>query len=151
DPGAAGGNAFGSYFVFRKLEQNVRAFTRAEDALGRQLARLDPHFDPELAGAMIVGRFEDGAPVVLQRGPGMPNPVANDFDFAGDPDGLKCPFHAHIRKANPRGDTTRLGGTLASERSHIMARRGIPYGARRMNKRRQFSDRPTRGVGLLFM
>src|SRR5262249_54790096 len=121
DPGAAGGNAFGSYFVFRKLEQNVRAFTRAEDALGRQLARLDPHFDPELAGAMIVGRFEDGAPVVLQRGPGMHNPGANDSDFSGHPAGLKCPFHAHIRKANPRGDTTRLGGTLASQRPPLLA------------------------------
>jgi hypothetical protein len=30
---------------------------------------------------MIVGRFEDGTPVVLQGKDGLVNPVPNNFDF----------------------------------------------------------------------
>ncbi|HVM94850.1 MAG TPA: hypothetical protein VMT89_00610, partial [Candidatus Acidoferrales bacterium] len=102
DPGANDPAAFGSYFVFRKLEQNVRAFQKAEKDLGKKLHRLNKAFDPELAGAMMVGRFEDGTPVLLQDGAGMHHPIPNDFEYSGDMEGLKCPFHAHIRKANPR-------------------------------------------------
>ena len=32
--------------------------------------KLNKSFDPQLAGAMMVGRFEDGTPVVLQHGAG---------------------------------------------------------------------------------
>jgi Dyp-type peroxidase family len=154
DPAVA--NAFGSYFVFRKLEQNVKGFKEAEEVLGKKLQKLakqrGQEFDPELAGAMIVGRFEDGTPILLQHGEGMHNPVPNDFDYSGDPDGLKCPFHAHIRKTNPRGDTARIFGVpLEEERAHIMARRGIPYGTRKQNKKMEFIDKPNKGVGLLFM
>ncbi len=156
DPAVADANAFGSYFVFRKLEQNVKGFKKAEEALGKKLQQLakqrGQQFDPELAGAMIVGRFEDGTPVLLQRAEGMHNPVPNDFDYSGDTDGLKCPFHAHIRKTNPRGDTARIFGVpLEEERAHIMARRGIPYGTRTQNKKKEFTDKPSKGVGLLFM
>lgn len=140
------GTAFGSYFVFRKLEQNVAAFKkRVEDELG------DSTELGELAGAMIVGRFEDGTPVVLQRDPGGDNPVMNNFDYAGDPDGLRCPMHAHVRKTNPRGDIRRQFGTPddSAERSHIMARRGMTYGRR--NRVTDPSDKPSDGVGLMFM
>lgn len=156
DPAVADAHAFGSYFVFRKLEQNVKGFKKAEETLGKKLQRLakqrGQEFDPELAGAMIVGRFEDGTPVLLQQAEGMHNPVPNDFDYSGDPDGLKCPFHAHIRKTNPRGDTARIFGVpLEEERAHIMARRGITYGARKQDKHQEFTDKPSKGVGLLFM
>lgn len=156
DPAVADANAFGSYFVFRKLEQDVKGFKKAEETLGKKLQQLTKQrgqqFHPELAGAMIVGRFEDGTPVLLQQAEGMHNPVPNDFDFAGDPDGLKCPFHAHIRKTNPRGDTSRIFGVpLEAERAHIMARRGITYGARKQNNKLAFTDKPSTGVGLLFM
>ncbi len=156
DPASNDANAFGSYFVYRKLEQNVQAFKAAETTLGaelQQLAVAQGHlFDPELAGAMIVGRFEDGTPVLLQNAEGMHHPVPNDFDYSGDQSGLKCPFHAHIRKTNPRGDTARMFGvSLESEREHIMARRGITYGARKQNKKKAFLDQPTKDVGLLFM
>ena len=66
DPGAREPNAFGSYLVFRKLEQNVRDFLDAEENLAATLQKLNPHFDPALAGAMLVGRFRDGTPVLLQ-------------------------------------------------------------------------------------
>ena len=49
---------------------------------------------------------------------------ANDFNYTSDP-GSRCPFHAHIRKVNPRG----TGGAEPEpqERLHIMARRGITF------------------------
>src|SRR5262249_40936032 len=128
DPAVPDTNAFGSYQVFRKLEQNVKGFQQAEKTLGQKLAKLAKQqrrqVNPELAGATIIGRFRDGAAVLLQRSEGMHNPVPNDFDFSGDMEGLKCPFHAHIRKTNPRGDTARLFGvSLDQERAHLLARR----------------------------
>lgn len=144
DPGSAGGTGFGSFFVFRKLDQNVKAFKAEEETLGVALGT------GEQAGATIVGRFEDGTPVTLQRADGMGEPVPNNFDYAGDAKGVRCPMHAHIRKSNPRGDSVRAGfATLASERSHIMARRGITYGKR--NSVVDPTDEPTKDVGLLFM
>lgn len=147
DPGApapAKATAFGSYFVFRKLEQDVAAF---KERIERQLAQQTGL--GELAGAMIVGRFEDGTPVVLQRDGGGDNPVMNNFNYDGDPDGLRCPAHAHIRKTNPRGETTKLGASIKDERSHIMARRGMTFGKR--NRTVDPSDEPAGGVGLMFM
>jgi Dyp-type peroxidase family len=141
---------FGSYFVFRKLEQNVRRFKQAEQDLADALGLVGD--DRERAGAMIVGRFEDGTPVTSQRAEGAHHPVPNDFTYGSDPDGAKCPFHAHIRKTNPRGS----GGFQlpADERLHLMARRGQTYGTRLDDPTDGSvppSGRPTGGVGLLFM
>ncbi len=152
DPGGAGPHSFGSYFVFRKLEQNVRAFKKAEARLARALGLNGD--DAERAGAMIVGRFEDGTPIAMQRADGANAPVPNNFDYADDPSGSKCPLHGHTRKTNPRGDSLRLGATLKEERSHLMARRGITYGKRGKHpnsKSLSFDEMPTRDVGLLFM
>lgn len=154
DPSVPDPNAFGSYFVFRKLEQNVKGFIAAEKALQTTLesaaAAAGKTFKPDLAGAMLVGRFRDGTPVSLsdQAAGGAVN---NNFGFADDMAGTKCPFHAHIRKTSPRGDTERVFGVPeASEREHIMARRGITYGTRRQ-RQGNFLDQPSKGVGLLFM
>lgn len=125
DPGAKPGDApvsFGSYFVFRKLEQDVRGFKAREQVLADALGLVGAD-NRELAGALVVGRFEDGTPVTLSdkaRG----NAPPNDFDYGADP-GKRCPFHAHIRKSNPRGS----GGAEpeSAERAHLMPRRGIPY------------------------
>lgn len=137
---------FGSYFVFRKLEQNVRLFKQGEENLADQLG-LAPT-DRGRAGAMIVGRFEDGRPATM--GPIGSSPVVNDFDYSDDPDGGRCPFFGHIRKMNPRGS----GGfePHAEERLHIMARRGQTYGERTDDINDDDIDsKPTGGVGLLFM
>jgi Dyp-type peroxidase family len=146
--------SFGSYLVFRKLEQNVKGFKGREEEIAKEVGLSDE--DKELAGAMIVGRFEDGTPVVLQKTDGLIDPVRNNFDFRNDQGGNKCPFHGHIRKTNPRGESTALGATLEQERSHIMARRGITYGTRnaeldREGKIIELMDKPVGGVGLLFM
>ena len=140
---------FGSYFIFRKLEQNVRRFKEGEEQLATDLGLEDE--DRERAGAMLVGRFEDGTPLTIQRAPGAHHPVMNDFTYASDLDGQKCPFHAHIRKTNPRGS----GGfeAPADERKHLMARRGQTFGTRSDDPTAELppSSRPTGDVGLLFM
>ena len=98
--------AYGSYLVFRKLEQNVRGFQDQLDELAKAL-QLQGH-DRQRAEALVMGRFRDGTPVVLQATPGQHDPVPNNFDFADDALGLKCPFQAHIRRMNPRGERDRI-------------------------------------------
>lgn len=123
-------NAFGSYYVFRKLEQDVPGFKRREAELGALLGG-----NSDLAGALAVGRFRDGTPVVQASQPmGAPMPP-NNFTFDGK-QSERCPFHAHIRKVNPRGDLSKDPNV---ERPRRIARRGIPYG-----------DRGDASVGLLF-
>jgi Dyp-type peroxidase family len=134
---------YGSYLVFRKLEQNVQRFKEEEERLAENL-KLQGE-DSERAGALLVGRFEDGTPVTLQREGGGHHPVMNDFTYASDFAGMKCPFYAHTRKVNPRTDETR---------DHLMARRGQTYGQRADNpgdEKVEPNVRPTGGVGLLFM
>lgn len=158
DPLAKDPNCFGSYFVFRKLEQNVRDFMIAEQKLADELGLEGT--ERERAGAMAVGRFRDGTPLVLNRTDGLIPPKENDFRYDkakdGKPDknGLKCPFQAHIRKTNPRGDTVQhLGGSEEGERSRRIARRGITYGTRNRhpNAFQALDDLPSKDVGLLFM
>jgi deferrochelatase/peroxidase EfeB len=87
DPFGTPGISFGSFLVFRKLEQNVQGFKKAELALSQAVG-----VSSELAGAMAVGRFEDGTPLVLQPNDGSQG--LNNFDYTGDSQGLKCPFQS---------------------------------------------------------
>jgi Dyp-type peroxidase family len=145
DPNGRGPDSFGSYLIYRKLEQNVEGFKHREEELAAALELLGD--DDERAGAMVVGRFEDGTPLIMPPGQATdPNPTPNNFRYDDDPDGLRCPIHAHVRKVNPR----QLGDDEGAEqRSHLMARRGIPYG----DPDRDFENEPfpSGGVGLLFM
>jgi Dyp-type peroxidase family len=145
DPFFEDANVLGSYFVFRKLEQNVRGFKLAEEELATHIGLVGD--DRERAGAMIVGRFEDGSPIQAAKEEGMPNgAVFNNFDYPAGNAG-RCPFHAHIRKTNPRSDLTE--GDAANFR---MARRGIPFGHRTDDPDDGHIDtKPEGGVGLLFM
>jgi Dyp-type peroxidase family len=141
DPGVPGtANAFGSYLVYRKLAQNVQAF----DANERRVAHLLDlsKEDQERAGAMLVGRFEDGTPVAIQSAEGSRSPVPNNFAYADDERGTKCPHFAHIRMMNDR----------SADPHHrvVIARRGQTYGAR-PDIGRPDAPAPSEGVGLLFM
>jgi Dyp-type peroxidase family len=162
DPGTSDSISHGSFLVFRKLEQDVRGFKLREQQVADLLGLKDEA--RELAGALLVGRFEDGTPVTLSdeaRGTKPPN----DFNYRGDT-GQRCPFHAHIRKSNPRGSTGTGGETETQERMHLMPRRGIPYEdikrsvhpdelpeAKTLAEFKADVERhlPTGGVGLLFM
>jgi deferrochelatase/peroxidase EfeB len=141
DPGVAGTpDCFGSYLVYRRLEQNVRAFEATEDLVADLLGLHDD--DRERAGAMLVGRFEDGTPVVLQSDGTAPVPIPNNFTYADDGRGSKCPHLAHIRRMNDRH-------VDPGERT-VIARRGQTYGAR-PDLAGPGLPKPTGGVGLLFM
>ena len=138
---------FGSFFVLRKLEQNVRAFHKAEADLATALGLTGN--DRKRAGAMIVGRFRDGTALTAHSKALAESPIQNDFDYGKDRTGARCPFHGHIRKTNPRGSATG-----PSDRNPIMARRGQTFGTRSDDPNATnvpLSARPTRGVGLLFM
>lgn len=144
DPLGKSDFSHGSFLVFRKLEQNVRAWNRAISGLAKELGVKE-----DLAGAMAMGRFKDGTPVVGQGIAGRTD-VHNNFDFAGDPYGRKCPFQAHIRKTNPRGEAVGVDSpTLEAERLHRIVRRGIPYGGP-LTTSEVPEEQPQHGVGLLF-
>lgn len=153
-------DCFGSYLVFRKLEQNVRGFHEREEQLAQWLGLKGSAVHK--AGALLMGRFRDGTPLTSFGVDGLHEGVPNNFTYAEDTDGTKCPFSAHIRKVNPRGDSTRAQGVplgsgwsplLQDQERRRIVRRGVPYGERTLepesNPRRE--QMPTRGVGLLFM
>lgn len=163
-PGGKSPNSHGSYFVFRKLEQNVRGFKKDEQQLAQFLGLGANEPNPEvaeelreLAGGLVVGRFENGMPVAQQDEAGNLHnkEVPNNFNFKADPGGLKCPFASHLRKTNPRGDSeAKFNLPKGTEIAHLMARRGITYGARTIHPNHpdlRFEDMPTGDVGLLFM
>ncbi|MET9734805.1 hypothetical protein ABZZ79_30450 [Streptomyces sp. NPDC006458] len=154
DPGGAD-HSYGSYFVYRKLEQDVAGFRRDEQALAKKItANARPKYketDPvpqeyvDLAGAYMVGRFQDGTPVVDRPVKGL-GPLPNNFDYDADPDGVRCPFQGHIRKSNPRGDKQRqFGQPVTQERTVRIVRRGISYG------KVTLTPDPDDKVGLLFL
>jgi deferrochelatase/peroxidase EfeB len=143
----AGQDTFGGYLVFRKLGQNVKAFRGARDGLAVTLG-----IDADDAAALAVGRYRDGRPVlptaVIKAGADP-----NDFSFKSDPTAARCPYQAHIRKTNPRGDLAAFvsGQTDEGERALRILRRGITFGARPDLAPGSTLPPPETGVGLLFM
>ncbi|WP_254567964.1 Dyp-type peroxidase [Oscillatoria sp. HE19RPO] len=126
DPLGEGEYSFGSYCVYRKLEQDVSGFKAAEKALFQTL-KLSKK-EEERAGALVVGRFRDGTPITQFPTEQNVDPVPNNFNYDEDLRGVKCPFHAHIRKVNPRGDKNDRHQTIEEQRQHRIVRRAISYG-----------------------
>jgi deferrochelatase/peroxidase EfeB len=58
---------------------------------------------------------------------GAPVPADTFAPAPADRTGLRCPFGAHIRKVNPRDDSTDFGSGASNLQRRIL-RRGIPYG-----------------------
>lgn len=139
----------GTYLVLRELHQDVRGFWRffagqAGEARAEALAET------------VLGRRRSGEPLIPpQRAPILgvgPDPTdvsRNQFTYDADPEGLRCPLGAHVRRANPRtsdlpggqqGLVARLSRTLgltrtdlrsdlvASSRFHRIVRRGREFG-----------------------
>jgi deferrochelatase/peroxidase EfeB len=83
--------------------------------------------DRETVAAKLCGRWRNGTPLVQSpTAPASPSAQPNDFDYADDPHGYKCPFDSHIRRTNPRGDI--IAGADGAQ--HPIIRRGMPYGPR---------------------
>jgi Dyp-type peroxidase family len=115
----------GTYIVLRKLHTKVAAYRRylRDRAASRE--------EEEVLGAKMVGRWQSGAPLALapdrdDPGLGADPRRNNDFAFADDPRGFKCPVGAHARRANPR-DALDQDGSV-DVRLHRMIRRGTSYG-----------------------
>ena len=106
----------GSFLVIRKLRQDVAAFEAAIERLSGSAG-----FTADELLAKIMGRRRDGSPVLKpDAGP------TNDFDFSRDAAGKGCPFHAHIRRANPRLRNDEPGVPVPIVPR--IARRGLSYG-----------------------
>jgi Dyp-type peroxidase family len=133
---AATENAFGSYLVYRKLEQNVKMFRKEEERLADFLGLKGQ--DRDRAGGMIVGRFRDGSPIIKTDRSGWQPEFDDDFDYSGDPKGMQCPLHSHIRKVRQRPDG-----------KPRLVRRGVPYGTYDPSDAKM--ARPDKGSGLLFL
>jgi hypothetical protein len=95
------------------------------------LDRAGTRHDPGFLAAKLVGRWQDGTPLVSS--PHGPDPAiagdpgrVNDFRYSDDPEGLACPVGAHVRRANPRDHDGFFGGKLSDR--HRIIRRGRAYG-----------------------
>ncbi|WP_392530912.1 Dyp-type peroxidase [Nostoc sp. C117] len=144
DPNGRTDDSYGSYLVYRKLEQNVKGWNQNVKILADKLG-----ISCDLARALIMGRFQDGTPVILSEKAN--NLLTNNFNFDLDTKATKCPFHSHIRTTNPRGDTGRVESSpgfeesLMVEKGHRIARRSMSYGEKELAKE------PEQGSGMLFM
>ncbi len=146
----------GSYLVMRQLQQDVHGFWQFLD---RQ-AQGNPGRRERLAGLMV-GRSLHGQPLVEMAHDALTsaaNPLTpaagardlNAFTYVSDPQGVRCPIGAHMRRTNPRNadlppgepgivswfkrtlgfDAPALARDLvASTRFHRLLRRGREYGA----------------------
>jgi Dyp-type peroxidase family len=97
----------GSFLVVRKLRQRI-------DHLEEALVKAAPAPREEVL-AKMVGRGSDGKPLGATVGPHGPNDFNYDDPAASD----GCPFHSHVRRANPRD------GRAYTPR---ILRRGMSYG-----------------------
>jgi Dyp-type peroxidase family len=132
----------GTFMVYRKLHQNVSAFRAYLD---ENSARYGGGKD-KLA-AKFIGRWRDGTP--LELSPDKPDFAmtqdpnrSTNFTYGGDPEGLRCPVGAHVRRVHPR-DAFGFEGRLINRRR--ITRRGLPYGAE-VPEGAAASDADERGV-----
>jgi Dyp-type peroxidase family len=142
----------GTYLVFRQLAQDVAGFWKFLD----QQASGSPAERVRLAEAMV-GRKMNGevlVPLSNRRIEGVdqdPDDIRlNQFTYELDGDGIRCPFGAHIRRANPRNADLPYGTSgffswlirtlgydrrgirddmVSSTRFHRLLRRGRAYGS----------------------
>ncbi|WP_223521771.1 Dyp-type peroxidase [Pseudomonas sp. GL-B-19] len=120
----------GTYSVFRWLHQDVASFNSFLNTEGPKVfPELSLKDAEELLAAKLMGRWRDGTPLVSS--PTAPNTALSKSDNFGyaldDPDGLKCPFSAHIRVTNPRDQVLNHLITLTGGVPRVI-RRGTPYG-----------------------
>jgi Dyp-type peroxidase family len=118
----------GTYLVARQLSQKVPEFWKF--IFGK--AELYGE-DPVRLAAKMVGRWPNGAPLVLApHEPLQGLEKQADFGYAGEGDsqGYKCPLGSHIRRANPRDALIHQDKAASIEivKRHRLIRRGRPYG-----------------------
>ncbi|MEZ2143678.1 hypothetical protein AAE026_15555 [Bradyrhizobium sp. DN5] len=121
----------GSFMALRKLRQDVE---QLEDVLSRATRQATetagpdaPALTRETLMAKMMGRWPTGHPQAGQPLTPTPPPdeQCNDFNYDADPQAQLCPYHAHIRRANPRASITKAD---AGARPPRIVRRGMSYG-----------------------
>lgn len=139
----------GSYLVIRQLEQKVDQFEDFCAQASRTLAQASGKVvTPELAGALMVGRWKNGNAIVHHPDEPTAIPlegIENEFLYGEiDPQGFRCPLGAHVRRSNPR-DSLDPGRSeeLSVSNRHRVLRRGRTYWAGNAAKGER--------TGLLFM
>lgn len=104
----------GSFGVLHQIEQDVKTFEQFVEKCA-----TDTALDKALIKAKLCGRYTDGRPVAADQAK-----PEDDFDYKADPEGTLCPFGAHARRMNPRGENL-----AHSARRRPLLRRGLPYGS----------------------
>jgi Dyp-type peroxidase family len=120
----------GTYVVFRKLYQDVAAFRRYLATAAKSLYGSDDKHYQQLVGAKMMGRWPSGCPLDLSHDKDDPAIAAdperrNNFTYAGDNGGLRCPLGSHLRRTNPRATPLKRATAV---RRHRLLRRGVEYG-----------------------
>ncbi|WP_053179857.1 Dyp-type peroxidase [Pseudomonas kilonensis] len=129
----------GTYVVFRKLAQDVAAFRAFVRDAALSAFGSDGQVEQDQVAAKLVGRWRSGAPLVLSPSHDSGS-AENNFRYRDDPEGLRCPLGAHIRRTNPRDALS--DGTHVP--FHRILRRGLPYGP-------PFETAPDADRGLVFL
>ncbi|WBL82414.1 Dyp-type peroxidase [Bradyrhizobium xenonodulans] len=121
----------GSFMALRKLRQDVEqladVLSRATEQATKAAGPDAPALTREMLMAKMMGRWPTGHPQAgqpLTPAP-PPGPQYNDFNYDADAQAQLCPFHAHIRRANPRVLITEADAGVRPPR---IVRRGMSYG-----------------------
>ncbi len=149
----------GSFLVIRQLEQDVQGFDKYCEEEGERLTDAFPEIPvtadmKEFVGAKMIGRWKDGSSIARypyisesdrrrRLGKSSDFWIDNDFVYGvEDPQGLKCPFGAHIRRTNPR-DSLSPGSNdqIDISNRHRILRVGRGYQP----------DEPSDDPGIMFM
>ncbi|MEN2398321.1 hypothetical protein GKZ90_0000910 [Flavobacterium sp. MC2016-06] len=128
----------GTFAAFRLLYQDEAKFNT--------FINSNPDASPELMAAKMCGRWRDGTPLVVspdKEDKSLGEPSTKNFNFtnfdyltpspnqqgdqSSDALGLKCPYAAHIRRANPRDDIN-VTDNNDNAQTHRILRRASPYG-----------------------
>ena len=124
--------ATGVSVVVRQLQQHVELFENycrtAADNVGKLTGEA---VSADWVGARIVGRWKDGSSLINSPHRPSGGPPDNRFTFgAEDPQGLRCPLGAHVRRSNPRASlNTDLDTEIRITKRHRILRVGRTYEA----------------------
>lgn len=120
----------GSFLVVRKLRQDVGVMAKVLDDAAAECGAADDAAGgkhKQLALAKMMGRWPIAAgPLAGRALANVSDNGDNDFTFRNDGEGRQCPFHAHIRRANPRNQEDQADPPGA--RPARLIRRSMSYG-----------------------
>ncbi len=148
----------GTFFAYRKLHQNIRAFREWIETTATSYARVmgvEQEEACETLKAKMAGRWSDGVPLMAagsypdwrefqarraaatteQEQAAFARAMV-DFTFRSDGQGAKCPLNSHLRRSNTRdmldpflgSDDPKKLNGSVLNNRRRILRRGLPYG-----------------------